>query len=560
MARVISTTWSLEPAVRRRPRANPEETKVSRPARQYAVRSSDGGARTIIKARASTVGKLGPERIDPLYVANHHRSAFSADEFARMLQIGSRRNGRLNFTELAALLAAAGMGEDRIQECASAAGIYTEVGSQQFSKAVAWIAGKRIECPIRRQAPCPLPCCTNVACLVSQRKSGPSKRELTTEGCKLYEIYVCWTRKKGKIGMAEAVAILADHGCRVPPDEVARAFKKAVTGASRVLDFDRFCSFVEDLRATDLIVSKPERAHTALLPDETPDQGNTDSLHTLFCSYDANGDGVLDLYELGEALKELGRDVSHCRLGEIVANFGARDEINFDQFLALMRHSTLSEFRFDRHANNQGICLGSSTLLAEARQLKAGNILSSLGVIDISILKDYDSAGPTVEAVFHGSALSATPFANSALRLHVRATAGYPLQPPIARFKSRVVHPNLNVGLDGNTYFSQLLDRWDGTWSLKKLLREVYSLLREPNLNLLPHNVDIASKNDAVVPNPSRVVESPPGYDLREMRASNKYMVEVARMFKHHRDQYDTFAEGFARNQLGKLDNAESSS
>lgn len=558
MARNISTNWNLEPAVRRRLRAKPEEESVSPQMRHHVLTSSDARARTIINARASTVGKLGPERVDPLYVANHHRSAFSDKEFTTMLQIGSRRNGRLNFTELAALFAAVDMGEERIQECASAAGIYTEVGHRQFSKAVAWIAGKRTQCPSRLQAACRPPCCANAACRVSQRKSVDGKREPTTDECTLYEIYVWWTRKAGRIGPAEAASILTEHGCQVGPDEVTRAFNKVDAGARRMLDFDQFCSFVEDLQATDLIVSKRKPAHAALATDATLNQDDIDSLRILFCSSDANGDGVLDLHELGEALKQLGHHASHGSLGKLVAEFGARDEIDFEQFLALMRHSTLSRFGFDRHTDNQSDFLGSSTLLAEARQLKTDNTLASIGVTDISILQAYDSTGPTVEAIFQCSALSGTPFTNSVLRLHVCATVGYPLQPPMARFTSRLVHPNMNVGLDGNTYLTQLLRRWDSKWSLKKLLRETYSLLREPNLSLLPRNTDIASSDDVVAAKPIRLLESPPGYDLCAVPASNKYMAEVARMFKHHRDGYDAFAEGFARCQLRNANKTDS--
>lgn len=192
--------------------------------------------------------------------------------------------------------------------------------------------------------------------------------------------------------------------------------------------------------------------------------------------------------------------------------------------------------------------IGIDTLLAEARDMLRGNSQLPPGQ---TLLIDYTEK--KIIATFQGTALADTPFAQSVLNLHVRATPGYPIQPPEAWFSKRLLHLNFTLALDGTTHLTQLLKTWQPTWNLATFLKHTYELLRMPNADLLPPDLPLARIEQIRSIDARQWILSPPGLDLRRVNgASHAFLAELKYLYVHSHAEYDALSRNFAEKYLDR--------
>ena len=72
-----------------------------------------------------------------------------------------------------------------------------------------------------------------------------------------------------------------------------------------------------------------------------------------------------------------------------------------------------------------------------------------------------------------------TPYQDGVFHLELFLPDGYPVQPPKARFLTKVYHPNIDK--IGRICVSILKDGWSPVLTLNKVLLSVQSLLSDPN-------------------------------------------------------------------------------
>ncbi|KAJ8598443.1 hypothetical protein CTAYLR_006866 [Chrysophaeum taylorii] len=538
--------WEPKRAVRRRTRGGqgvvvvtpveaPKQQQQQRQQTQQRRRRRCLGGPRVIEERACAVGDVGAGRVG-LYVPQHVRCALTAVEVETLSNAGEELSRR----SLEGLMESLGM-PDRVDECAAAVGH----GASAVDVA-AWISRDRLQND-RTPAPAlPLPpCCENLACFASPNAPPPD----SSSNRELYTLYVGWTRKEGSITATVAFRMLQTCGYQAAYEDVSRVFEEVDVGSKGALAFHEFCALLANLNATDLVLKK--RARACATSSEEYQQDLALFRHH-YEAFDLSGDGRLDFDELRAALHELGFDVSVRRLRQLMADVTNGESINFGEFLRLMR-------RFDVRRDNLnaiiakrgGGCVGTAALLAHFQALA----IPPIGVHDLR-LADLPRKGPTIEAVILGSSLRGTPYANALLRLHVQASPGYPLQPPVAFFSRRLFHLNFDIALDGTTHLAQLLHKWDATWRLKTLLQRVCALLRDPDPNLLPPDLYAGTRYDVTLADPRKALAHPPGYDLRTKKAQNKLTAEVAHLFHKRRAHYDALAKAFADRHLEPFDDA----
>ena len=74
---------------------------------------------------------------------------------------------------------------------------------------------------------------------------------------------------------------------------------------------------------------------------------------------------------------------------------------------------------------------------------------------------------------------SETPYADGFFQLELRIPEEYPSKPPIAKFKTKVFHPNIDD--NGNICVSILKTDWAITLTISKVLLSICSLFEDPN-------------------------------------------------------------------------------
>lgn len=92
------------------------------------------------------------------------------------------------------------------------------------------------------------------------------------------------------------------------------------------------------------------------------------------------------------------------------------------------------------------------------------------------------SAGPIRDDLFDWQATiigpDRTPYEGGVFFLEVHFPQDYPFKPPMVKFVTRILHPN--IGEDGEIGLEILHDNWSPALTLAKVLLSVTALLAEP--------------------------------------------------------------------------------
>jgi ubiquitin-protein ligase len=70
-------------------------------------------------------------------------------------------------------------------------------------------------------------------------------------------------------------------------------------------------------------------------------------------------------------------------------------------------------------------------------------------------------------------------------KVRVTFLDGYPFRPPTCIFSNRIFNPNFMTLYDGTSCLPHLQRMWNNTWSMKKLLEHIVSLLITPDLSFV---------------------------------------------------------------------------
>jgi ubiquitin-conjugating enzyme E2 D/E len=133
--------------------------------------------------------------------------------------------------------------------------------------------------------------------------------------------------------------------------------------------------------------------------------------------------------------------------------------------------------------------------------MSEGRILSEIKEI-YNDPPDYITAGPIDdndithwEATINGPEDSA--YKNGIFILDIKIPKEYPYKPPICKFKTKILHPNINEN-SGSICLNILKHDWNPTMTISNVLVSIVALLYTPNFNN-PYNgaaIKLHNKND----------------------------------------------------------------
>ena len=190
----------------------------------------------------------------------------------------------------------------------------------------------------------PLPrCCSNPACKAHLER--PTAADDDEEEEKQHHImWSVFSRHdddgSGELSVEEVREILVDHEIIFDDEKLIATFEKYDLDKSGMLEFEEFCSLMDDLDAKSQIVQKRTDAYA--LPEHMQGwfgKNKLEDFKTQFGMFDDNGDGTVDAQELRAVLRALGTEMTHDQVIEIIKTIDQDQSgvIEFPEFVSLMR-------------------------------------------------------------------------------------------------------------------------------------------------------------------------------------------------------------------------------
>ncbi len=100
--------------------------------------------------------------------------------------------------------------------------------------------------------------------------------------------------------------------------------------------------------------------------------------------------------------------------------------------------------------------------------------------------KDYIAGPLSVDDLFNWEATilgpENSPYHEGMFTLKIKFSDNYPFQPPIVKFKTLIFHPCINF--DGRICLDILLDKWNPTFDISKILINILDLLEKPSVKI----------------------------------------------------------------------------
>ena len=291
----------------------------------------------------------------------------------------------------------------------------------------------------------------------------------------------------GELGIDEVRAIFEEHDISCDAKKLEATFAQFDIDESGLLEFEEFCSLMEDLDGSSQIVRKRTDAYA--LPEHMRHwfgAQKLDDLKTQFGIFDDSGDGNISATELRAVLRSLGTELSHEQVVEVIDKIDAdgSGEIEFPEFVSLMRKIEKGEIDVGDSALTQAV-MGSKPAVRLSNEVN-GLIEDPIKGTVIKKLKT-PLHPPTAEVHIEGP--EGTPYAGHSLVLRMSIPDDYPFSPPVVFFTHRILHINVSMMLDGSCSIPQISSFWDGGWDLRMLVGYVQALLKTPDTRLLPEPI-----------------------------------------------------------------------
>ncbi|XP_010274032.1 PREDICTED: ubiquitin-conjugating enzyme E2 D1-like isoform X2 [Nelumbo nucifera] len=126
----------------------------------------------------------------------------------------------------------------------------------------------------------------------------------------------------------------------------------------------------------------------------------------------------------------------------------------------------------------------------------------------IRLLKELDatkkdplshcSCGPVGNDIFEWQGVimgpECTPYEGGLFFLSIHIPEDYPNSPPEIKFKTKVIHPNIDE--DGTIHLDILWDRWTPVLTIEWVLLSICSLLADPNADISFNPIAILYRNN----------------------------------------------------------------
>ncbi|GMH63933.1 hypothetical protein TL16_g03842 [Triparma laevis f. inornata] len=333
-------------------------------------------------------------------------------------------------------------------------------------------------------------CCTNPACKAHLER--PTAADDDEEEEKQHHImWSVFSRHdedgSGELSVDEVRDILLEHNIVFDEEKLKVTFDKYDLDHSHMLEFEEFCSLMDDLDAKSQIVQKRTDAYA--LPEHMQgwfEKNKLEDFKTQFGMFDDNGDGTVDAQELRAVLRALGTEMDHDKVVEIIQTIDndGSGVIEFPEFVTLMRKIEKGEIDVGDSGLAQAV-MGSKPAVKLRNEVQDLTDDPIEGVKIRTLKKPLKP--PTAEAIITGPRYTA--YDGYFLKLLISIPDDYPFSPPFLRFGHRILHINVSMMLDGTCTMPQITYLWDGGWDLRMLVGYVKDLLKTPDTRLLPQNL-----------------------------------------------------------------------
>jgi ubiquitin-conjugating enzyme E2 D/E len=100
---------------------------------------------------------------------------------------------------------------------------------------------------------------------------------------------------------------------------------------------------------------------------------------------------------------------------------------------------------------------------------------------------DHITAGPIDDDhIDHWEAVINAPndcdYRNGVFLIDIKIPSEYPYKPPICKFKTKILHPNINEN-DGSICLNILNSQWNPSYTISNVLSSILTLLYNPNFD-----------------------------------------------------------------------------